>query len=323
MSILIYSSLYRSEQHLAQYTHHVTLFAHQVKQAGIDVHYIPVVNDASEKEQNYINTMAERINSAHDGRVTPLYVGRETLYASWNRAIRSSSAPYFSSWNADDIRSAAGFIEGYRALENGADLVDFRFTGVTHFKRWGLFPTVENRISETLYHPEKFSRKNGLGPFFMARRKLYEQVGAFDENFRICGDLEWAGRVQLHAKFYSPKENGGQFIIHGDNLSNTGASREDIEVNIVFMRRGQWEQVIPTEPSPLREAWETWGNVNNISLPQSVADYLWGDGAQERYMAFKRERNQAAFIRRMRARLASRGILHSAEWSAYHMQFGD
>ena len=103
--------------------------------------------------------------------------------------------------------------------------------------------------------------------------------------------------------------------MHGDNLSNTGGEREDIEVNIIFMRRGQWDQLRPANPEALREAWEIWGNPGGISLPEREADFLWGAAAEGRWKRYQRERKQAPTLRRLRLALASRGLMYSEEWA--------
>ena len=317
MSIAIISSLYRVEAHLERFTHAVLSFAEQVHQARIEVHYLPIVNDATPLERSAIDQLTHQINHASFGKMMPHFVERESLYASWNRGIHLTDTPYFTFWNADDVRDVSAFIEGYRALQDGANLVDFRFTGVKSIKRFGLIPSAKYEQSAVLFNPERFTRKNGVGPFFMASQSLYQQVGEFDEHYRIAGDMQWAGRAIPYVEFYPATRIGGYFYIHGDNLSNTGTNLEDIEVNITFMRRQDWHQLVPTDPTALYTAWTSWGKLENMIVPDDVADFLWGDGAEERWRQFQTERNQAEWIQRIRRMLAARGIIQSAEWDVY------
>lgn len=317
MTIAIISSLYRVEAHLPQFTQAVRTFAEQVHNARVDVHYLPIVNDATPAEQTAIDALAASINSAGYGKMTPHYVGRETLYTSWNRGIHATDAPYFTFWNADDVRDAGALVEGYRALEDGANMVDFVFTGVRSGKRFGIIPYTHRYNSKILFNPNKFTRKNGVGPFFMVSRKLYEQVGTFDENFRIAGDMQWAGRAMPYVKFYPAKKIGGYFYIHGENLSNTGTNREDIEVNIIFMQRQEWHHLLPTDPNGLRDAWESWGTLEGVRIPETIADFLWGDGATERWQRYQSERKQPEWMQRLRLLLAARGLMRSVEWDLY------
>ena len=315
MPVALISSLYRFEPHLPTYSAAVFGFAKQVSAAGVSVHYLPIVNDASALERSGIDRLARELNAGYHGRMKPHYVPRETLYASWNRGLALSQAPIFSFWNADDLRSAEAFIEGYRQLQEGTDLVDFPFTRVTQVRRFGLFPRETRAWTETRFQPGRFTSKDGGGPFFMARRALYEAVGPFDESFQVAGDTEWAWRAKAQARFVAGASSGGEFLVHGGNLSNRGSQREDIELNIIFMRRGDWSQLRPAEPRAMLDAWTTWGNVAGITAPAEVADYLWGPEAHSRWQRYRRERQRSPLMRRLRMALAARGLLHSEELS--------
>lgn len=315
MSIALISSLYRSEAHLPTFTAAVFGFAKRLNEHGIEAHYLPIVNDASPREREQINQLAREINRHYYGRMTPHYVPRETLYASWNRAISLSQAPFFAPWNADDFRADEAFIEGYEALQAGAELVDFPFTRVMLGARRVPWSRARRVHAPCFFDSARFTRRNGLGTFFMARKSLIDRLGPFDANFRVAGDMEWAGRAIGRVRFQPGRANGGEFLVHGDNLSNTGSDREDIEVNLIFMRRGDWHQLRPADPRALREAWESWGNPARLRLPAEVADFLWGSEAGERWRRYQRERRQPPALRRLRLALASRGLLYSEEWA--------
>ena len=316
MTLAIISSLYRCEAHLPQFTAALFGMAKRLSQAGIAARFLPIVNDATRDERQRIDRLAQEINSGYFGAMMPQYVARESLYASWNRGLYATDAQFFAPWNADDIRSGEALIEGYHALQAGAELVDFAYIQVMRGKRWGILPVERRSQFPCKFDPRQFTRRNGLGPFFMASRSLVERVGAFDAGFRVAGDMEWASRLQKHARFQPGRALGGSFVIHGGNLSNTGSQTEDIEVNIIYLRRGEWGQLRPADPRGLREAWESWGNRGGISLPGQVTEYLWGAGAEHRWRRYRRERRQPPQLRRLRLALASRGWLHSEEWAA-------
>ncbi len=315
MSLAVISSLYRSEAHLPAFTAAVYGFAKRLSERGIEAHYLPILNDASPREREQIDQLAQEINVRYLGRMTPQYVPRETLYASWNRALAQSSALCFAPWNADDIRSTEAAIEGYQALQAGAELVDFPYTRVMLSKRLGIFPRQQRIPAPCSFDSARFTRRSGLGPFFMARRSLYERLGPFDANFRVAGDTEWASRGLSAVKFVPGRANGGDFLVHGDNLSNSGSDREELEVNLIFMRRGASQQLRPADPGALRAAWESWGNPAQLTLPADAADFLWGAEAEARWRRYRRERLQPPALRRWRLALASRGLLYSEEWA--------
>ena len=323
MSVAVISSLYQCEPHLPTYTAAVFGFAKHVSEVGVSVHYLPIVNDSSEYEREQIELLAREINARYYGRMTPVYVARESLYASWNRGVAASQNPVIAFWNADDIRSAEGFIEGLRALQGGANLVDFPFTRVSAARRLGIFPQQQRLAAPRLFDPANFARGNGLGPFFMLSRALYQRVGPFDDAFRVAGDMEWAGRALAQARFHAGKSIGGDFLIHGGNLSNSGSDREDIEVNIIFLRRGEWRHLRPAHPRAQQDAWHSWGNIKGAQLPPAIEDFLWGPAAHERWRQYQRERRQGPRLRRIRLALAARGLVRSVEWSVYQRHLQD
>ncbi|MDE2748349.1 MAG: hypothetical protein OXI34_05255 [Chloroflexota bacterium] len=315
MPIAVISSLYRFEQHLLTFSAAVFGLARRISDEGISARFLPIVNDPTAREREGIERLAGEINGRYYGRMTPHYVPRETLYASWNRGLAAAQAPYFTFWNADDIRSATAFSEGYRALQSGANLVDFDYSRVSQTRRFGLLQR-EGRIAvPCMFDGENLTRRVGIGPFFMASKSLYAQVGPFDPNFQVAGDTEWASRALPWVKFQRGRADGGDFIVHGGNLSNTGGDREDIEVNIIFMRRRAWGQLRPANPAAMRAAWERWGNPDRIALPPAEADFLWGPAAERRWKRYQRERRQRPALRRLRLALAARGLLHSVEWA--------
>lgn len=315
MPIAVISSLYRCERHLPTFTAAVFGFARRVSESGVSAHYLPIVNDATRREREQIEQLASEINAHYYGRMTPLYVARETLYASWNRGLAATQAPCFTFWNADDFRNAEALREGYSALQSGATLVDFAYTRRAQVKRFSLFSQDRRIHVPCMFDGERLTRRSGIGPFFMASRSLYAQVGPFDPNFQVAGDTEWASRAAPGAKFCQGKANGGDFIVHGDNLSNTGGDREDIEVNIIFMRLGAWKQLRPANPTAMRAAWESWGNPGQVAIPPAEADFLWGAAAESRWRRYQSERRQPAALRRLRLALASRGLTRSVEWA--------
>ena len=317
MQVAVISSLYRFEAHLEAYTSALLRFARRVSQSEVAVHYLPIVNDATPRERQAIDQLARDIKARSHGRMTPRYVPRESLYASWNRGLADSEADGFGFWNADDIRHAEAFLDGCRALESGADLVDFDYTRVIKRRRLGLFPRVERLPTRSIFDPQRHTRANVVGPFFLARRSLYDAVGSFDEDFRIAGDTDWVNRARAICRFQRIPRSGGDFVLHGDNLSNSGSLREDIEVNIIQLRGGNWRELRPAEPAAMRQAWQSWGNRDGIELPAEQADYLWGAGAKARWQRAMRERRQPRLLRRLRLAMAARGWLHSEEWAAY------
>ena len=112
------------------------------------------------------------------------------IYDAWNRGLRLAQGHYFSFIGADDCFFDARSLERIAALTiTGADLITARnayYAPDGRFLRfWGsAWNWGRMRQSMNIAHP-------GL----LARRELFEQIGSFDNRFRICGDYDWFLRL--------------------------------------------------------------------------------------------------------------------------------
>jgi GT2 family glycosyltransferase len=297
--ISLITSLFRSESHLESYSQYVLDSAARLKNAGLSLEVILVANEASELERDRIGQLAASAEASQTAAVLPLYVERETIYASWNRGVRAASGRCIGFWNMDDVREAGALIEGHRLIQEGCALVDFPLIQVTRRKwlpdRCVHFPAP--------YNPNLITPKMGVGPFFLFARSLYEQAGPFDEHFRICGDFEWSARQVVRTScFCAGSSLGGRFVIHGANLSSTHNPLEWVEFNIILMRHDQWQTLRPVDPELMRATWVEWG-CKGISAPDKIQDWLWGSGAAERWRCWQHTQRQMQRSRVIRALL--------------------
>lgn len=301
MDITLITSVYRAEAHLPMYAARIQPVLSAVNAAGIQLELLIIANDATDTEKKLLADLPGRV----------VHIPRETLYASWNRGIQLASADIFGFWNVDDERDGAALLASYRLLQQGHTLVDTPFRVVNTDAN---FKAKRDYVHPVCFSPHIFTRKNPIGPFALMRRDCYDQVGGFDEHFRIVGDLDWGGRAQQIARFVPLDFPGGTMHIHGNNLSSTGRPLQAVEENIVFLRRGQWDELRPAEPELMRQTWATWGNLGR-DLPAKVADWLWGQAAENRYQQYQREKQLPLWMQRVRLSLARRGLLHSEEWA--------
>ena len=54
-------------------------------------------------------------------------------------------------------------------------------------------------------------------------------------------------------------QRAGIFRIHGGNLSNVGDPLQQVEINIIQLRREAWGDVNPVDPDLMRTLWEIMG----------------------------------------------------------------
>ena len=299
--VSVITSLYQAKAYLADYILRVQMVAFQLKQAGVTLELVLVANDPSDWEKKILDDLAKALETAKTAVVIRLDVPREPLYASWNRGIEASSGRALAIWNVDDSRTSAALIEGHRLISGGNAIVDFPFAG-SRTMHVGSFTFHPKREFPPQYDPANFRRKARTSPFFMFSRAIYDVVGSFDPHFRIAGDFDWCARpAALAATFDRGEALSGTFFLHGDNLSGSQNPLEDVEDDIVMLRQGMWDQLVPADPDLLREAWTEWGALGEIEVPQEIQDRLWGEGARKRWDQWQRDQRRKAQMRRVRA----------------------
>ncbi|MDQ7036496.1 MAG: glycosyltransferase [Anaerolineae bacterium] len=249
MAISLITSLYRSEKHLPQYIKRVQ---HVASQLDFPLEIVIVANDATEAERQHLMALQQTETLI----IKVIYTERETLYASWNRGIEAAQFDILGSWNVDDIRSVEGLKASYNALEADFNLVDLVYDLVQGHSITRFNPP---------YRPDSLSPKTGLGTFFMMRRELYTEAGAFNPLFTITGDYEWSKRPIVRTAAYQPLSVvGGQFVLHDSNLSGGRNPMEWVEFNIALIWQGGYEHLRPVDPDMMRETWDSWGHTGGI-----------------------------------------------------------
>jgi glycosyltransferase involved in cell wall biosynthesis len=287
--ISLVTSLYRSEAFLKEYTRQVLDVAAHLKQdAGLMLEVVIVANDASEDERRWIRELTAGANMAGTPTIFPIYVERETLYASWNRGIQASSGRCVGVWNVDDVRTAGALAEGHQMISQGCGLVYFPFTLMYPSRLIGM---KRELYKAPPFNYDVFTKKMRSGPFIMFGRDTYDEVGPFGEHFKIAGDFDWCIRAADRVKVCPGTQHAGIFKIHGSNLSNVGNPLQQVEINIIQLRREAWANVDPADPELMRTLWEAWGSEGR-ALPPEIAERLWGAGSAERWKLWLKQEVQ-------------------------------
>ncbi len=295
MDISLITSLYRSDRHLPDYTRRVLGVHRALHAAGVTWELVLVMNDATPRERAAAQELA-----AGGVAVIPLETARETLYASWNRGVLAARGALLGFWNADDVRYSSALLEAHTRRAAGEGELFYggwieryreRLAGVLPFERREVVPALP-------FDRQRFRAKMRLGAFFLFTPTLYGRVGAFDPNFKICGDYDWAVRACEQVDALRLSALCGEFVQDGSNLSAGTNPLQAVEDNVVLLRQGWYELLRPAEPTLMREVWQTWGAQGRVLSPALQAQ-LWGEGAADRWHAAQ----AAAAARRQAARL--------------------
>jgi len=246
-------SLFHSERYLKGFVRDVRRFANDIELTStFMVELMLVLNSPSAAELHAAGGLDQMGSSRF--RVRSVQVARETLYASWNRGIRLATGGVLGFWNVDDCRYLSAVVEAVAGVRSGASLMYFPYVIDRRWRKWGFVP----RRRRTLYpavefDPEVFRRAFRLGPFFMFSRALYEDVGPFDEQFSISGDLDWSLRAQRQTAFVPGSRVAGVYVNEYRGLSVSGSERAIAEHNAIYARHGLTDLTQPADEALLAE----------------------------------------------------------------------
>lgn len=309
MDISLYTSLYRTEAYLPTYLERALRTIEVLRAAGLTLELVMIANDASDAER----ALLARLQDAYE-HVQVMYVPREPLYLSWNRGIKAARANVLAPWNVDDYYYPEALITGHeRITAGGCDIVYFSREIV-----WTQ-PQKQRVVVQPAppYDAQAHRNKMLVGPFPMFSRRIYDAVGGFDGRFRLLGDYDFFVRATRHTDFCPMDQVGGQFVIHGGNLSSSGNPREWAETNIIHLLHDNHAALRPCPPDAMRATFNDFADA--ITLTPQLEDRLWGAEAeriwQEHLTRQRRNRidNAVRYVpRRIIERLGLRGALYRA-----------
>ncbi|MBI4335204.1 MAG: glycosyltransferase [Candidatus Omnitrophica bacterium] len=159
---------------------------------------IIVINSASRQGEEAI---AREYLRRHDNIKYYKTRKRETLYASWNRAIRMSSGKYLISANTDDrSRLDALEIMAQTLDENPQIALVYSNCYLTNIPNDDINSMNKKSSHLVPFRAMDYSHKNLLrkclcGSRPMWRRRLHEELGGFDETCVISGDYDFWLRI--------------------------------------------------------------------------------------------------------------------------------
>lgn len=266
--ISLVTSLYRGTRWLPSFVSAVETVCGELRAAGLELQLVVVANDATATHRYWLSHLSQRLSSEGLGSLDVQQVSRETLYASWNRGLAAAKAPCLGFWNVDDVRSSAALVEGRELMALGAELVYFPEVSVCANRR-GILGRDVSFPAAPPFERDTFRSSMPLGPFFLFSRELYERVGPFDEQFHVAGDFEWAARAAGLTNFTRGATVGGAFLRHGNALSGVGTERQVVENNIVYVRYGGWEKIMPADPGLFRQ-YSLFREGEGFTLPSDV-----------------------------------------------------
>ena len=231
--ISIITSCFRAERYIQQFFEAVNCI-----ESPESVELILVHNEPSETELEIVEKYKLLLKPEFQHIVVPV---RETIYASWNRAIHNSDAEYLAIWNIDDYRPPDSLLRQARTLNDNFEV------GLTYGDQIRIVKLRQRQGKVTIapeFNKHDFLRGCVEGTFVMWRRNLIEKVGLFDEQFKSGGDFEYWVRLTTNG-IIMKKTPGiiGYFLDESEGASTDRSGLQPIERTVVELRYGIFDKI--------------------------------------------------------------------------------
>lgn len=180
---------------------------------------------------------------------------RETLYASWNRAIQMAHGQYLTNANADDRHHPECFERLARVLDKhpevGIAYADARVTD----KENSIFETapITRYLHWRPYDHLNLLRRCEIGPQPMWRAALHKELGMFNDTLAVVGDLDFWLRVSERYPLRHIPEELGLYLHHEGNLERRSLQRtynEELTIKERYIKRFLQTDFLWREPLP-------------------------------------------------------------------------
>lgn len=157
---------------------------------------------------------------------------RESIYKSWNRAIKVASGEYITNANADDRHRKDAFEVMLRAFESHPEVVlvygDCLITTKPN-------ETFEQNSAHAVFRWWDWNRNWLLdhacfmGPQPMWKKRVHEVFGYFDEELKQSGDYEFWLRISQIYDFYHIPEVLGLYYFNPQGVEHSNHATRDQE----------------------------------------------------------------------------------------------
>lgn len=263
--VSIILSTYLSDNYIEKYYHN---FIKLIK--NINIQLIHILNDPTPEELKYKKKFLdlELKKGKKNFQYKFLIVKRESLYASWNRAINLSDSKFISISNIDDIRYPLGLKSQISRMKeyNEMVLLGSYFNVKTKDKL-----IIHDNTNNQKINQNDFFAGMYIGPFFIWSNPIFfgkKQI-YFDEQFHVAGDFDFQIRYASVGKVDILSKNIGEYNNIGSGLS-TGSILQPIEGQVIYYRYNVVDKKLPLFSFLFFEKYEPFLiKINSEKLPLS------------------------------------------------------
>lgn len=234
--ITIISSLFNCLPYLEGYFQAVDSMLNKEELEILLIH-----NDPKKEELDVVNKHLPRFPF-----IKHIVVPREGLYTTWNRGLKMATSPYITNWNVDDVRLPDSLI-------NQADALDRHPEAALAYGDFIIVDTFGKTEGKAVHEPEydasnpTFLRQHHIGCFAMWRKEIHDQIGYFDEQFRLIADLDFQIRVAKEYPLIKIKQQLGYYLEGTPNNLSSNLSLQFMEMTALHLRYGNFNLLFLTD----------------------------------------------------------------------------
>lgn len=230
--ITVITSLFNCQQYLQGYFRAVE----QIENKN-EIEILLIHNDPKEEELKIIREALPKFPF-----VQHITIGREGLYATWNRGIMMAKGKYVTTWNVDDVRLPQSLSDQANALDKNPEAA----LAYGDFKIVSSYGSIEGySVNEPQFETgnRTFQMNHHIGCFPMWRKSIHESIGYFDEQFRLIADLDFQIRIAKKYPMVKISQQLG-FYLEGtpSNLSSNN-KLQNRELTALHLRYGNFNRL--------------------------------------------------------------------------------
>jgi FkbM family methyltransferase len=188
---------------------------------------IVIIDNTSEQNERGI---VEEFQSKYSHIVYHRTPQRETLYASWNRGIKTSRGEYITNANTDDRHrlDALEIMANYLDANSEASVVyaDQLIT-YTPNETWSTTKATK-KFNWPEFSYSELQKRYIIGPQIMWRKSLHEKYGYFRDRYKSSGDYEFWLRVGRTENLVRLPETLGIYYWKPEGLSTAPESARSV-----------------------------------------------------------------------------------------------
>jgi glycosyltransferase involved in cell wall biosynthesis len=207
-----------------------------------------VVNDDASSDGT-----CEIVEAIDDDRVH-LYRNDRTLGSArnWNRALSRAQGEFVGLLNHDDLYGPFWLSFAVRILEKnpqvGWVITAYRVVDSDDRVIGAISYFSERREYQCREAFSILARFSGWSPVYLARRKILEDIGMYDEDMGPCADTDLFLRLaSRHSLFYSSNPHHAAWRLHTDNLTHSIVPIEYFSRRFRMLRKVFSDTELPDE----------------------------------------------------------------------------